>query len=162
VVDYIDTYGIQFCGNGGFGSISAPAFGFGPQEADLLDFTSPSSGLPLDQLAASEEASSFNNASLCPPMDQNRLPLYPGMTGGLTFTGVAAVDSSAGFDQSQANGGVSSFGGQSIDGGFLAGNVLPPNFNNQECHCYPIANQRMTQMPMNAPVAFGGGSDRLF
>jgi hypothetical protein len=160
-VDYIDTDGTHFCANGDFGSNNAPAFGFGPQEADLLDLTSPSSGPPLDQLAANEEASNFNNASLYPSKDQNRLPLYPGMTGHLPFGGVTPVDSSPGFDQSQTNGGVSSFGGQSMDGGFLAGNVLPPNFNNQEGDSYPFANQAMTQIPMYDPVAFHGGSDRL-
>jgi hypothetical protein len=154
-VDPIDTDGTHFCVNGDFDSISAPAFGFGPQEADLLDFTSPSSGPPLDQLAANEDASNFNNASLYPSTGQNRLPVSPGMTGHLHFDGVTPVDSSPDFDQSQTNGGVSGFGG------FLAGNVLPPNFNNQEDDSYPFANQAMTQMPMHDPVPFHGGSDQL-
>jgi hypothetical protein len=160
--DFVDTDDTHFYVNGNFGSINSPVFGFGPQEADLLDFTSPSSGRPLDQPAANENASNFNNASLYPSTDQNGLPLYPGMTGHLHFGGVTPVDSSPGFDQSQTNGGVSSFGGQSVDGGFLAWNVLPPNFNNQEDDGYPFANQAMTQMPMYDPVAFHGGSDQLF
>jgi hypothetical protein len=158
-VDPIDTDGTHFCVNGDFDYISAPAFGFGPQEADLLDSTSPSSGPPLDQLAANEDASNFNNASLYPSTGQNRLLMYPGMTGHLPFGGVTPVASSPGFGQSQTNGGVSSFDHQSMDN-FLAGTILPPNFNNQEDHSYPVANQKMAQMPMYDPEVSHGGLDR--
>jgi hypothetical protein len=159
--DYVDTNDTHFYANGDFGSINSPVFGFGLQEADLSDFTSPSYGQPLGLLTANEDASNFNNASLYPSTDQNRLPLYLGMTGHIPFGGVTPVDSSPRFYQSQTNGGVSSFGGQSMDGGFLTGNVLLTNFNNQEGHSYPFANQAMGQMPMYDPVAFHGGSDQL-
>lgn len=127
----------------------------------MLDFVSPTYGQPRDKLAASEEHSSVNNALPYPSANENSLSLYPGMAMPLPFGGITPVDSSTDFNQSLTIENVSSFDDQSMNG-LLAGTVPQPNYNSQEGHHYPVANQAMAQMPIYNPGAFHGGSNPIF
>jgi hypothetical protein len=147
-IGYVDNYETSFCGNGGFSQTTTPAFGFGSQEADLWDFTSPTYGQQLNQLGATQEHSSFSNA-LPLPTNESSLPLYPGMAGLPPFEDVPPTNSFPGVNQDHTNEGVLSFDDQSMDG-FMAKSLLPPHLDNQGGNGYPLANEAGAQIPMHA------------